>query len=126
VGDEVDAKARPRLRELIRSSAGSPSGARRDVLDTVADAVAEFLAIERSVLGTLETVQRQVNALLQRPHPARRFSGADLALHHVVRAGIIRNLPYLLDVLREELGITVENTAEMTRLGITTPESHSV
>ncbi|MFL5355328.1 hypothetical protein [Archangium sp.] len=119
VGDEVDAKARPRLRELIRSSAGSSSGARRDALDTVADAVAELLAIERSVLGAIETVQRQVNALLQRPHPARRFSGADLALHHVVRAGIIRNLPYLLDVLREELGITVENTVEMTRIGIT-------
>jgi hypothetical protein len=124
--DEVDARARPRLRELLRSSAGSPSGARRDVLDTVADAVAEFLAIERPVLGAIETVQRQVNVLLQRPHPARRFSGADLSLHHGVRVGLARGLPYLLDVLREELGITVENTAEMTRLGITTPESHSV
>jgi hypothetical protein len=118
-GDEVDAQARVRLRELCRSRAGSPVGARRDVLDTVADAVADFLAIERAVLGTIETVQRQVNALLQRPHPARRFSGADLALHLVVRAGLIRNLPYLLDVPREELGITVENTVAMTRIGIT-------
>jgi len=119
VGDEVDAKARVRLRELVRSSAGSPLGARRDVLDTVADAVADFLAIERPVLGAIETVQRQVNALLQRPHPARGFSGADLSLHLVVRDGLIRNLPYLLDVLRAELGITVENTVEMTRIGIT-------
>ncbi|PTL80149.1 hypothetical protein [Vitiosangium sp. GDMCC 1.1324] len=117
--DEVDAKARLQLRSLIRSSAGSPSGARRDVLDTVADAVAEFLAIERSVLGVMETVQRQINVLLQRPHPARKFSGADLSLHHVLRLGLMSMLPYLLDVLRDELGITVENTAEMTRIEIT-------
>ncbi|PTL80111.1 hypothetical protein [Vitiosangium sp. GDMCC 1.1324] len=117
--DEVDAKARLRLRELIRSRAGSPSGAQRDALDTVADAVAEFLAIERSALRALETVQRQVNALLQRPHPDRRFTGADLAIHHDLRVGLIRVLPYLMDVLRDELGITVENTADMTRIEIT-------
>jgi len=117
--DEVDAKARLRLRELIRTRAGSPSGARRDALDTVAEAVAELLAIERSVLGTIETVQRQVNVLLQRPHPARKFSGADLSLHHVLRVGLVRVLPYLPDVLRDELGIIVENTVEMTRIGIT-------
>ncbi|AKI98433.1 hypothetical protein ATI61_12131 [Archangium gephyra] len=117
--DEVDAKARLRLRELIHSSVGSSSSAWRDVLDTVADAVAEFLAIERSMIAALEALQRQVNTLLQRPHPARRFSSADLSLHHVLRVGVIRVLPYLMDVLRDELGITVENMANLTRIEIT-------
>jgi len=89
------------------------------VLDTVADAVAEFLAIERSMIAALEALQRQVNTLLQRPHPARRFSSADLSLHHVLRVGVIRVLPYLMDVLRDELGITVENMANLTRIEIT-------
>jgi hypothetical protein len=116
--DEVDGKARLQLRELLRARAGAPTGARRDVLDTVAGAVAEFLAIERSALRALEGVQRQVNALLQRSHPARKFSGADLALHHRLRKGTIGVLPYLLDVLRDELGISVENTEDSTRFGL--------
>ena len=116
-GDAVDGNARLRLRELIRSRAGAPSGVRGDVLDAVADAVAEFLALERSALRVLEGTQRQVNALLQRPHPARKLSGADLSLGHRLRIGTIRMRPYLLDVLREELGITVENTEDATRCG---------
>jgi hypothetical protein len=81
----------------------------------VADAVAEFVAIERSALRALEGAQRQVNALLQRPHPARKFSGEDLSLNHILRVGTIRILPSLRDVLRDELGITVENTEDATR-----------
>jgi hypothetical protein len=115
--DEVDEHARLRLRALIHAHAGSPSGARRDIPDTVAavsDAVSEFLAIERSALRALEEVQRQVNALLQRPHPARRFSSGDLSLHLRLRQGTIGVLPYLMDVLREELGIAIENTQDAT------------
>jgi hypothetical protein len=114
--DEVDGKTRLRLRELLRSRAGSLSGTRRDVLDTVADATADFLAIERPALRALEGVQRQVNALLQRPHPARKFSSADLSLSHRLRIGIIRAMPDLMEVLRDELGITVENTEDATRI----------
>jgi hypothetical protein len=114
--DEVDGRARSRLRELIHSHAGSPTGATRDVLDVVADATAEYLATERSVLRAMEGALRQVNAVLQRPHPARKLSGADLALSHGLRVGLVRMLPYWLDTLREELGITVENTEDVTRL----------
>ncbi len=113
--DEVDERARLRLRELIRSCAGSPSGPRGDVLDVVADATAEYLATERPVLRALEGAQRQINALLQRPHPPRKFSGADLALNHHLRMGTTLVRPHLLEVLREELGITIENTEDATR-----------
>jgi hypothetical protein len=65
------------------------------------------------VEGTL----RQVNALLQRPHPARKFSGADLESSHDLRVGTVRMLPSLMDILREELGIPVENTEDETRIG---------
>jgi hypothetical protein len=122
--DEVDEKARLRLRELIRSRAGSPSGPRRDVLDTVADAVAEHLAIERSVLRAMEGAQRQVNALLQRPHPARKLSGADLSLNHHLRIGTVLLRPHLLEVLRDELGITLENTEDATRSSFTRHDAH--
>jgi hypothetical protein len=114
--DEVDEQARQRLRELLRSRADAPSGARRDALDAIADAVAEFLSIERPVLRALEGIQRQVNALLQRPHPERKFSSEDLSLSHRLRTGITRPLPDLMEVLREELEITVENTEETTRI----------
>ncbi|HEX8439351.1 hypothetical protein [Archangium sp.] len=113
-GDEVDENTRLRLRELIRSRAGSPTGARGDVLDAVADAVAEFLAIERSALRAMDGAQRQVNALLQRPHPARKLSSADLSLNHRLRQGTLRVRPDLMDVLQEELGILVENTEDAT------------
>jgi hypothetical protein len=121
--DEVDEQARLRLRELLRSRVDAPSGARGDVLDAVADAMAEYVSIERPVLRALEGVQRQVNALLQRPHPERKFSGADLALSHRLRTGIMRPLPDLMEVLRDELGITVENTEDATR--ITNAPSHT-
>jgi hypothetical protein len=111
--DEVDEQARLRLRELLRAHA--PSETRTDVLDTVADAFAEFLAIERPALRTVEGTLRQVNALLQRPHPARKFSGADLESSHHLRVGTVRMLPSLMDILREELGITVDNTQDGTR-----------
>jgi hypothetical protein len=114
-GDEVDEKARQRLRELLRSRTGSPTGARRDAIDVMADATAEYLAIERSALRALEGVQRQVNALLQRPHPARKFSNEDLSLHHRLRTGTLGVLPYLLEVFQDELGIAMENTEDATR-----------
>ncbi len=38
-----------------------------------------------------------------------------LALNHRLRIGPLRMRPYLLDVLRDELGITVENTEDATR-----------
>ena len=108
-------QARLRLRELLRSRAGAPAGTRRDVLDAVADATAEFLAIERRRFAPWNGAQRQVNALLQRPHPARKLSGADLSLSTACAWAPIRVLPYLMDVLREELGIAIETTEDATR-----------
>jgi hypothetical protein len=121
--DAVDERTRQRLRELLRSRDDAPSEARSHVLDAIADALAEYLSIERQVLRALEGVQRQVNALLQRPHPERKFSSGDLSLSHRLRTGIQRPMPDLMEVLRDELGITVENTEEITR--ITNAPSHA-
>jgi hypothetical protein len=114
--DDVDEQARLRLRELLRSHEGASSGARGAVLEAVADATAEFLTIERSTLRALEDVQRQVNGLLRRPHPERKFSSADLSLHLRLRVGTIGVFPYLPDVFREELGLAMESTRDSTRL----------
>ncbi|HEX5745879.1 MAG TPA: hypothetical protein VFZ09_06525 [Archangium sp.] len=121
--DAVDEQTRQRLRELLRSRADAPSEARSGVLDTLADALAEYLSIERPVLRAIEGVQHQVNALLQRPHPERSFSSVDLSLSHQLRTGIMRPLPDLLELLRDELGLSVENTEKTTR--ITNTPSHA-
>jgi hypothetical protein len=118
VKDEVDANTRQQLRELIRSRAGTPPAGKSDLPDIIADATADFLAMDRSALGALEDVQRQVNALLERPHPERRFASTDLSLHHRLRAGTIGVMPYLMDVFRDVFGITIESTRETTRIGV--------
>nr|QKW93919.1 hypothetical protein [Vitiosangium cumulatum] len=110
--DEAEGSDRRRLRELLHSRVGSSTRARRDVPDIIADALAEFLELERSALRTLAGVQRQVNALLQRRHPERKFSSADLSLHHRMRIGTLGVLPYLPDVFRDELGVVIENTED--------------
>ncbi len=123
--DAVDDAARRRLRELMGERLEASTARQGSVIDTLVDATAEFLAIERSALRALEGVQRQVNALLQRPHPARKLSSAALALHHRLRQGTLGVLPYLLDVFREELGIVIENTEDATRCTPDESQSHS-
>lgn len=107
--DTVDGSDRLRLRELLRSHASDSSKEWGDASGRIADALAEFLVLERSTLRAMAGVQRQVNALLQRPHPERKFSSADLSLHHRLRAATLGALPYLPDVFRDELGIVIEN-----------------
>ncbi|OJT17030.1 hypothetical protein BO221_47285 [Archangium sp. Cb G35] len=116
--DGMDARTRTLLRELLHARAGSLSGTRRNALNTVADAIADFLAIERPVLRALDGVQRQVNALLQRPHPERKLTSEDLALQHRLRVGTFGVLPSLMDVLRDELGIAVETTEATTHCAL--------
>ncbi|NTX67468.1 hypothetical protein HUA74_43155 [Myxococcus sp. CA051A] len=107
--DAVHAQAAEALRKLFRERAPVPDGARPELIDAVAEALADYLTIERSALGTLETVQREVNALLQRQHPDRPFTNLDLSIHHRLRFATIGVLPYLLDVFREELGVGIES-----------------
>ncbi|MCP3141538.1 hypothetical protein [Pyxidicoccus xibeiensis] len=115
--DDVYTRTREELRALVRARAGAAGGPHADLADAVADATAEYLTLERSALRALDDVQRQVNTLLQRPHPPRPFSNKDLSLHHRMRAGTVGVLPYLLDVFRDELGVDIDNSEEGTRLG---------
>ncbi|NTX07510.1 MULTISPECIES: hypothetical protein [unclassified Myxococcus] len=116
VHDAVYETTREHLRGLVRERSGATSGPRMELADAIADATAEYLTLERSALLALENVQRETNALLKRPHPERRLTNKDLALHHRMRAGTIGVLPYLLDVFRDELGVDIDNSPEGTRL----------
>ncbi|MFP2923879.1 hypothetical protein ACLESO_01430 [Pyxidicoccus sp. 3LG] len=116
VHDAVYENTREQLRGLVRARAGATSGSRVELADAIADATAEFLTLERSALLALENVQRETNALLQRPHPERRFTNKDLSLHHRMRAGTIGVLPYLPDMFRDELGVDIDNSPEGTLL----------
>ena len=116
-----DDQVRPQLRALLGARLGASTGVPAGVLDTVASALADYLALERPALRALEAVQRQVNALLQRPHPARRFSSADLSLHHRLRTGTMGVLPSLHEVFQEELGLAIESTGDATRCRLVAP-----
>ncbi|QSQ16973.1 hypothetical protein [Myxococcus landrumensis] len=107
--DAVHTQALAELRVLLRERAAAPEGARAELTDDVADALAEYLTLERAALGALETVQREVNVLTQRQHPDRHFTNLDLSIHHRLRFATVGVLPYLLNVFRDELGIAIES-----------------
>ncbi|MCK8501915.1 hypothetical protein VZQ01_21430 [Myxococcus faecalis] len=113
VHDAVFEATRKRLCMVVRAKVGDAFGTQADA---IADAVAEYLTLERSALLALENVQRETNALLRRPHPERRFTNKDLSLHHRMRAGTVGVLPYLLDVFRDEFGVDIDNSPEGTKL----------
>jgi hypothetical protein len=103
-----------RFREVL--SGGAESAVARAALGEVADALLDYLRVERSALGEIDAIQRKINALLGREHPTRPLSGNDLALHHALRVRTIGGMPYLLDLFDEQFGLRVENTAGATRV----------
>ncbi len=105
-----------RLRELFRERAGAATAGAGAIVDELADATIEYLRVERAALREVDAIQRKVNELLGREHPARPLSGADLALHHELRVRTIGGLPSFIDVFRDELGVHIENTTAATQL----------
>ncbi|MCP3061344.1 hypothetical protein LXT21_21415 [Myxococcus sp. K38C18041901] len=107
--DAVHEQARQQLRTLFRERAPAPEGADPELTDRLADVLADYITIERSAVGTLDTVQREVNTLLKREHPQRHFTNLDLSIHHRLRFATIGVLPYLMEVFREELGLVIQD-----------------
>ncbi|MCU0687663.1 MAG: hypothetical protein MUF34_36370 [Polyangiaceae bacterium] len=107
-------RARAQLLGVLRASLDAPGAG--PTLEAVADALLEYLRVERTVLRAAVAVQRSINELLGRPQPQRALSGGDLAIHHDLRKGTLGGMPYLPDAFREELGLSIENTESSTRL----------
>ncbi|GEN10212.1 hypothetical protein SAMN05443572_110186 [Myxococcus fulvus] len=107
--DAVHEETVRQLRVLFRERAPAPEGANPELTDRLADVLADYITIERSAVGTLDNVQREVNKLLKREHPQRHFTNLDLSIHHRLRFATIGVLPYLMEVFREELGLTIQD-----------------
>jgi hypothetical protein len=80
------------------------------VLGEIAGYVVEYLRFERTALGAITAVQREINDLLGRPQPSGPLTGSQLAIFHLLR----RQTPgvgayYLLDTVLETLEVAVEN-----------------
>jgi hypothetical protein len=96
--------AKGALRDLFASLGAEP----------VALPLLEFLRFERNALRTVTGVQERINALLGRPKPASPLTGAQLAIHHLLRRGSPGAVPSLVDLLRETLDVDIQNHAGAT------------
>jgi hypothetical protein len=84
------------------------------LLEEIAGHVLDYLRFERNALRTVTALQREIDLLLGRPHPCSPLTGAQLAIHHVLRKGTVGGLPSLLDAVQEALDIAVENQMDAT------------
>ncbi|HEY2030802.1 MAG TPA: hypothetical protein VGH20_16510 [Myxococcales bacterium] len=84
------------------------------LLQEIAGYVVDYLRFERNALTTIVSIQRRINALLERPHPSAPFNNQQLAIFHSLRVGTPGAAVYLLDPLKEALGIEVENREDST------------
>lgn len=82
--------------------------------EAIADPLLDFLRFERNALRTVTAVQARINALLGRPEPASPLTGAQLAIHHLLRKGTRGAVPSLVDLLRETLDVDIQNHAGAT------------
>jgi len=95
------------------------AGALRDLFaslgaEAVADPLLDFLRFERNAVRTFTAVQERINAVLGRPQPSSPLTGAQLAIHHLLRKGTRAAVPSLVDLLRETLNVDIQNHAGAT------------
>ena len=74
----------------------------------------EYLRFERNALRAVVAVQREINVLLGRPQPLSPLTSTQLAIFHLLRKGSPGATPYLLDTLREVLGIEICSRVDST------------
>jgi hypothetical protein len=98
-----------RLRDLLASRLPAHT------LDRIVDVLVGYLREEQAVLGAITPVVEAINALLDRPPPARPLTIRDLHLVHSLK-GSQQKLPYLFDSLDETLGIGIVCTADTVEI----------
>jgi hypothetical protein len=104
------------LRDLF-ASCEEPAfaAANAALLQEIAGYVLDYLRFERNALRTITAVQREINHLLGRPHPSEPLTGTHLSIAHDLRRGAAgKGMFYLLDSVRDALGIAFENQQDAT------------
>lgn len=78
------------------------------LLQEIAGHVLEYLRIERATLALVTSLERDIDQLLERPHPAGPLQASQLAIYHLLRKGTASAQPYLIDTVQETLGISID------------------
>jgi len=84
------------------------------LLREISGYVLEYLRFERATLGLVTRLQRDIDDLLDRPHPIAPLLGSQLAIYHLLLKGTSGALPYLLDTVQEILGISIDDEPSFT------------
>jgi hypothetical protein len=112
--DLLGERALAALRDLFASSEEPAfAAANSALLQEIAGYVLDYLRFERNALRTVGAVQREINTLLGRPQPVEPLSGSHLSVAHDVRRENGGKY-YLLDSLRDALGIAFDNRQDAT------------
>ena len=113
--DLLGEHATGKLRDLFVSlEEPSAAAANAPLLRELAGYVVDYLRFERNALRTVIAVQREINQLLGRPQPHSVLTSTQLAIFHLLRAGTRGATPYLIDTLREVLGVEISSTEDAT------------
>jgi hypothetical protein len=95
-----------RLRSLLNERFGA-EGASRLHVERLLNCLMDFVVREQAILRLGSTVQAQINRLLARTPPTRPFGSAEVNVHSLLLGSESHRLPYLLDELKEALGIVI-------------------
>jgi len=95
--------------DQLRAVLGSrfPGG---ELVEPIVGVLIHYLREEQAILASTTEIQASINALLERPQPARTLVVRDLHVNFAI-ASSAEIYPYLFDALDDALGIRVECTA---------------
>jgi hypothetical protein len=100
-----------RLHDLIYAQLDFAAAAISPQATELADILMPCLMQTQAILRAACDIQRDINALLQRPAPQRAFTASDIDIHVLMQGREARRLPHLMDGLAAMLNLRVQVTA---------------
>jgi hypothetical protein len=99
-------RAEARLRSLLKERFSDDAASRLHV-ERLVSCLMDVIVREQAILRLGSAVQAEINRLLGRTPPMRPFGSAEVNVHSLLVGGESHRLPYLLDELKEALGIAI-------------------
>jgi hypothetical protein len=80
----------------------------------IAGYLVDYLRFERNALRVVVPIQTEINRMLGREQPRAALTSLQLASTHTLRKGTPGGTPYLLETLREAVGVEISSEASST------------
>lgn len=109
VWEAHDAKVLEQLSSLLQQRLCLDTATENSAGQSLAGCVMDYLRQERAVVRAAWEIQQRINQLLGRPSPGQPLTGWDLYMYYELQEAR-RRPPYLLDVLKEGIGIKINIT----------------